>query len=424
MKEALLQYIWKNALYATTEYIADTGDTVVVQHPGKQSADQGPDFTEGRITINGTLWVGNVEIHTRASDWYLHKHNENPGYNNVVLHVVQENDRICVSERGRQIPAIRLNYDQTLEQRYHNLMLSELKIPCLPDIGSMEDSRISFWLQSLAVARLERKTAEIAALLQTVGGSWEEAFYIQLARSFGLKVNALPFELLAGSLPLKILLKEPENIVRTEALLFGQAGLLPKDSVDEYSGKLLAEYQYQRKIYGLKPIDGHLWKFLRLRPFSFPTVRLAQLAGLLAHGHRLFSQAMELKTREDFVHFFSCEVSTYWKNHYKFGTGSGTKTKRMGLSTVYLLAINTVIPFMFYYGQIKNRTELSERALALLEQLPAEKNAISALWEQVGIRARHALESQALLQLHAAYCQPRRCLQCAIGHHVINRCRP
>jgi hypothetical protein len=279
--------------------------------------------------------------------------------------------------------------------------------------------RIAFWLNTLSVERLASKTQSIRELLNITNNSWEEAFYIQLAISFGLKINTLPFELLARSLPLKVFRQQPADIFRAEALLFGQAGFLEEEPADAYQEALKKEYSYHKTKYKLTPIENHLWKFMRLRPLNFPTVRIAQLANLLSKQQKLFSYLMSVKDIQAMIDFLSCDVSEYWTHHYQFGKISPTQSKKLGKSSVYLILINSVIPFMFLYANNKNKPQLREHALSLLEQIPPEQNAVINQWEKIGVKARHASDSQALLELSHTYCKARKCLDCQIGHLIL-----
>jgi hypothetical protein len=423
MQEALLHYIWKNALLEQKEYLADTGERIRIIHFGFHNTDAGPDFTEAKIGIEGTLWAGNVEIHTDASDWYRHRHQENPAYNNVILHVVMNGDTKCHTESGRTVPTISLQPDPFLDKKYRSLMESEKKIPCTEELKFLDHSLIRFWLSALAIERLSSRTQAIRSLLRSTNNNWEEAFYIQLARSIGLNINSLPFEMLARSIPIKILQKTQGNITCAEALFFGQAGFLDSDLSDNYFLVLKKEYEYLRKKHALVPMEKHLWKFLRSRPLNFPTIRIAQLAGLLNSKEHLFSQIMEIRELPALKDFLSCTVSPYWNNHYIFGTESYCTGKELGSNTKLSIIINTVVPFLYVFGEIKNSNILKDRALEWLEQIPSEKNQVLKNWSVAGIKARHAADSQALLELYHQYCVPKKCLDCQLGHLVLNTAR-
>lgn len=419
MQEILLHYIWKNSLFGRIEYLADSGEEIQIIQTGIYNTNAGPDFTNAKIRIRNTIWAGNVEIHKRSSDWYHHRHHEDAAYNNVILHVVLTNDKTCLNQAGRAIPTVCITPEPELVTKYQQLMLSEKTISCNDYLPGIEPDRINFWLQNLLIERLMDKTESLNKLLQTTCNNWEEAFYIQLCRNFGLILNALPFELLARSLPLKILRHDPENRLRTEALLFGQAGFLGDEPTDDYMHNLKKEYSYHQKKHKLKPIEKHLWKFLRSRPLNFPGIRIAQLSALLCQSSSLFSDILNFEKPNEVVDYFSCDVSEYWKNHYIFGKESAPVEKKLGRSSVCLIIINTLAPFLFIYGDAKNKEFLKERAVSWLEELPSEKNHIIRMWKAAGILPRHAGESQALIQLTTNYCKLKNCLQCQIGNKLI-----
>ena len=277
MSEEFLQYIWKHQLYTNKKYVSNTGDQVELIHPGDQNTNAGPDFSNARVRIANTLWAGNCEVHVSSSDWTKHAHNLDPSYKNIILHIVKKNDVEIRNSDKILIPTIELEYPVVLEEKYKDLLKSELWIPCAKEISNVQSFQLYQWLTTLSVERLEKHSTEILSLLTACNNHWEEAFYVTLAKSFGFNVNSLPFQLLAKSLPLIILAKHKENLFQLEALLFGQSGLIT-NPVDNYSQLLFDEYKFLQKKYGLKPIDRHLWKFLRLRPSNFPTVRIAQFA--------------------------------------------------------------------------------------------------------------------------------------------------
>jgi hypothetical protein len=419
MQEALLHYIWKNSLFESKEYIADTGEKISIVETGMHNTDGGPDFTNSKIKINNTLWAGNVEIHKKTSDWTQHHHHNNATYDNVILHASLQNDKACINSQGRRIPCIEISFDPKIEQRFNLLIADSSMIPCHKSLHSLNSSIISFWLSALTIERLSVKTAYIQKLLKLTKNDWEETYYINLARSFGLKINALPFELLAKVTPLKIVSKHKCNIFELEALFLGQAGFLKEPLLDEYHASLHKEYIYLKTKYSLKGLESHLWKYLRLRPTNFPTIRIAQFCSLIHSSKRLFSITMESQTIEELLETYACSVSDYWKNHYKFGKETENKNKSLGLNTRMSLIINTIIPFMFIFADHKNKEQLKEKAIHLLESIPPEVNRITKKWSEYKIKSRHAGDSQALLQLTNEYCYHKRCLECQIGSLVL-----
>jgi hypothetical protein len=406
MQESLLQYIWKNSLFQQHKYNADTGESVDIIDPGVHNSDGGPDFTNARVEIDGTTWAGNIEIHI-------------PAYNNVILHVFTHTDRECFNSMGRQVPGIELQFDRGIEKRYRELIASRANIPCHNSLYKLNRALISFWLSALTIERLRLKISAIKELLEFTRNSWEEAFYIYVAHSFGLKINTLPFELVAKSIPLKILALHAKNQKQLEALLFGQAGFLEEVPRDEYQGNLKKEYLYLQAKYKLKPIKKHLWKFLRLRPKNFPTIRLAQFASLINRSKHLFSRTIECEEPGQLVRIYNCHVSEYWKNHYTFGKISEYSEKVLGKSTINSIIINTIIPFMFIFGEHKDNEAIKEKAILLLEKIPSEKNNITRTWASHAIHCRSAAESQALIELTTGYCHYKRCIDCQIGHLIL-----
>lgn len=419
MQETLLHYVWKHSLFDQKYYLADSGEQIKIIHPGQHNTDGGPDFTNARIKINDTTWAGNVEIHVKASDWHNHRHQENPAYDNTILHVVDHMDKGCVTSSGRKVPTISLHFDRSLLIRYNQLMLSNNEIRCTESLSDLDLSLVPFWLSALAVDRLRQKTQAIREVFSKAGNSWEEAFYIHLARSFGLKINAVPFELLAKMTPLKIVAKHAGSLFQLEALFFGQAGFLNDEPEDVYHHQLKDEYTYLKKLHSLKSLEKYLWKFMRLRPSNFPTIRIAEFCALIYGSQGLFSRIIGCENLPDLHDLLNSEVSEYWKEHYVFGKNAKRQKKNLGADAKNLLIINSIVPFTFVYGDNKNNEVLKEKAVRFLEALTAEKNNIIKEWDKLGVSARHAADSQALLQLKQNYCIPGKCLDCQIGNLIL-----
>jgi len=420
MQEVLLHFIWGNNLIRKKTFKADTGEKITIIEPGIQNFDGGPDFTNARIRIDDTTWAGNVEIHVDTCDWYHHKHHTDSAYDNVILHVAAKGDRPCFNSAGRQVPCILIMTPKKIEGRYTELLGSHDTIPCSMQLVKIDRSRKLFWMQALTVKRLENKSRSIRELLEYTRNSWEDAFFIHLARNFGLKINTVPFELLAKSIPLKYLNSKPGDLFRTEAILFGQAGFLKGKSQDDYHSGLKKEYDYLTKKYGLKPIDAHVWKFLRLRPSNFPTIRIAQLSYLISANTNLFSRTIDAGNMEQLYKLYSCEVSDYWKTHYNFRKITPVKEKNLGKYSINNLIINTIIPFLFVYGNLKNNQHIKDFAFSLLEGLPAENNKVTRQWKEAGFRISNAADSQALIELSEQYCSRKHCLDCQLGHMILS----
>jgi len=423
MREDFLHFVWRLRRFRLTELKTTTGQVLEIIHPGQHNHHAGPDFLDARIRIDGTLWAGNVEMHLRSSEWHAHKHQEDPNYNNVILHVVLEEDVVIRHQDGEPIPCLDLrNYLPVgLAKQYLRLLHSEQWVPCQQQLYTVPEITFNLWLDRLLVERLEERTLELEERLDRNGGDWEETFYQSLAWGFGLKVNADPFLMLAESLPLKTLLRHKNSLPQMEALLFGQAGLLEEDFTDEYPQQLQKEYQFLKQKYQLQPLSGNHWKFMRMRPANFPSVRIAQWATLLFRTGQLFSKMLVAQNLREIENAFVVELSNYWQTHFRFDKASKKSSKTLGKARIHLLVINIIAPFIFLYGKKRGADIYQERALRLMEAVPAEHNHILAEWKALGIDAKQAVQSQALLQLKNSYCNEKRCLDCAIGCSILKR---
>ena len=420
MTEEFLQFIWKYGLFEHSNLFTDSGDEIQVISLGEQNQDSGPDFLNARLKIGTTTWAGNVEIHQRSSDWYSHGHEADKAYDNVILHVVYRHDRPVMRRGGEMLPTLVLPCDETLYGNYRELIRNPGSMVCAGKLERVDALLLDCWLSSLAIERLARKSGYITEQLQQSAGNWEETFYISMARSFGFGLNSAPFEWVARSLPLTILSRHRDIPVQTEALLLGQAGFLDEGSLyPGYPEILVNEYTHLRRKYKLKPIGKHLWKFLRLRPVNFPTIRLVQFANLLQRSDGLFSQVVACQDVQELMKLFSAGVSEFWNTHYTFGKTSPFSRKKMGEGAVYSIIINTVIPFLFVYGTMNGRVEFRDKALDWLNRVPPETNRVIRGWNRAGVYPVSALYSQAILQLSENYCKRRRCLSCSIGAHLI-----
>jgi Protein of unknown function (DUF2851) len=322
---------------------------------------------------------------------------------------------------GERIPCLELKdrIPARILETYERLEHERAWIPCERFFAQTPDIIRLNWLDRLLVERLEQKTAAIAAMLEATGNHWEETFYRLLARNFGLKVNAEPFESLARSLPLSILARHTHNPLQVEALLFGQAGLLQSVFQESYPTALAKEYRFLQHKYQLTPMAGEQWKFLRLRPANFPSIRLAQFSALILHSAQLFSQILEAGSLREIEPLFTVEPGEYWLTHFQLDKPSAKRNKTPGRDFIHLLVINTIVPFLFYYGKLKQTERYQKRAFQLLEDLPAESNIILDGWRDLGVSARHAYQSQALIHLKTRYCDAKRCLECAIGNVIL-----
>ncbi|MDN3583240.1 DUF2851 family protein [Mucilaginibacter flavus] len=421
--EDFLHYVWKFRLFDRTDLQTEDGEALEIFSTGVHNTDSGPDFQTARVKIGDTLWAGNVEVHLSASDWQKHGHTTDNAYDNVILHVVYNNDLPLELANKRKVPTLQLKerIPAELYARYHQMVFgNQTIIPCEASIGGIEGLIMQNWLTRVLVERLEKKSAAVEAALIVNRGDWEETFYQFLAANFGFKTNALPFELLAKSLPQLTLAKHKNNPMQVEALIFGQAGFLEGDLKDEYPLKLKKEHDFLRKKYNLKPIENHLWKFMRLRPQNFPTVRLAQFAALIVNSNHLFSKILEIKDIDALRNLFaSIKTNEYWDDHFRFDVPSKSSPKTMGAASVDILLINTLALFLFSYGTHHKQQYYVSRALKLLENLPAEKNNITDDFVTLGLKITNAFESQALLELKNNYCNYKKCLQCGVGNKIL-----
>jgi hypothetical protein len=420
MTEDFLTYIWKNKLFQNTDMLWE-GENLEILFNGELNTDAGPDFTNAKIKIGNTVWAGNLEIHCNSSDWYRHNHDKNHAFDNVILHVVSNHDCEVYTSKGRKIPSIEIKYKPHFWENYYRLMHQEKWIPCADKISQVDSLVITSWISTLAVERLSEKTSEIEKNHEALISNWEEIFYKQLTKSFGFHVNTLPFELLTTTLTYKTLQKCQNDIIQTEALLLGTAGFLNDDYLDEpYYCKLKKEFYFLQNKYNIKPIDSHLWKFLRLRPGNFPIIRLAQLAALIKSSESLLPDILNADTPEKLRRILIHPLSEFWNTHYSFHHPSEVSEKMMGKDSADTIIINTIIPFLFIYGRFNAKPELEDRALQLLEQLPPEKNSVINNWKQCGVKAKNAFDTQALLQLKNKYCDKKRCVNCRLGTAIIS----
>ncbi len=421
MTEEFLYYIWRFRLF--NNCFANNGELVDIINVGERNINSGPDFFNAKIKIGNTIWAGNVEIHINTSDWYKHGHHKDKAYNNIILHVVYNNDKIIKRYNNEIIPTLELKgkFDDKLYFNYEQFMNSKLWIPCQNQIKEVETLIVKDWLESLLIERLEKKVKVIEHTLDLCNNSWEQTFYQHLACNFGFKVNAMAFELLAKSLPLIYLAKHKNNLFQIEAMLFGQAGLLNKKFKDEYPKKLQYEYIFLKQKFSLTPVNTNLWKFLRLRPSNFPLIRISQFANLIYKSTHLFSKITECKKVTEISALFNLSCSEYWDTHYIFDKSSVKRKKYIGKNAINTIIINTIVPFLFLYGIKKDDEIYKHRALQFLEQLPKENNGTIKKWDSTAIKSYSAADTQALLELKNNYCDLKKCLNCRIGNYILRQ---
>lgn len=419
--EAFLHYIWKLKLFNFSNLTTTEQESIEILKVGTHNHHAGPDFSNARIRIGNTLWAGSVEIHKKSSDWTKHQHQQDAAYQNTILHVVYEYDAPAYRPTGNSpIPTLVLKnrIPQQYLQRYWQLLNNNSWVACAAQFPKLPAIN-SLWLDRMAAERLEYKYKAIKLELEQTQYNWETVFYRFLARSFGLQQNAAPFEALAKSLPLLILAKHKQQLHQLEALLFGQAGFLTAESKDNYTKALQKEYRFLQKKYQLTGLLASSWKFGRMRPANFPTIRLAQFAALIHQSKHLFSKILETEQVQALRAMFSIQLEGYWNTHYQLGESSIFRRKQLGRRSVDLILINTIAPFLFSYGRYKGDERYQDRALQLLESLQPEQNALVNTWKSLGLVAKNAQDSQALIQLKKTYCDAKRCLDCAIGHQIL-----
>lgn len=430
--EDLVRYVWKHRLFPLTPLLTTDEQEVEVIHPGMENRSDGPDFFNAKVKIAGTLWVGNVEIHGKASDWLLHGHDTNKRYDSVVLHVAGMVDREIVRTDGTPIPQLELKVPEHIINNYAELRKTDHYPPCYRVIPELGNIVIHSFLSSLLYERLDMRSTQIAQRYEAHDKNWDDALFSTIARNFGFGTNGDAFDEWARRMPFRAVDKHADNLQQIEALFFGQAGLLEEDSVPTYYKEALAsdgyfqtlrrEYAFLAHKFDLRPMDYTTWRLLGMRPANFPHVRLAQLA-MLYHERRIsVSKLLAATDKSSLTELLRVGTSPYWDTHYTFAsTPSAPTKKRVTDNAVTLLLINSVAPFYYSYGRRKDSEQHCEQAVALLEQLKAENNYIIRGWIDCGLIVKHAADSQALIQLKKQYCDRRDCLRCRIGYEYLKK---
>ena len=427
--EQLIHYCWKHKLWPLEGMVTTDGRRVEVIDPGLHNHHSGPDFFNAKVKINGTLWVGNIEIHDRSSHWYQHGHDKDEHYNNVVLHVVGEADRDVQTLEGQFVPQMILKVPQNVRENYEQLLKTDQYPPCYRIIPKLTGLTIHSWMAALQTERLEQKTIAIYQRVKERNGSWEDGYFQTLARNYGFGINGDAFEEWARHIPLNAVGKHRDNLFQIEALFMGQAGLLELDTIPEryqkdalnegYFAKLRNEYQFLAHKFQLQPMDANLWRFLRLRPQNFPHIRISQLANLYYERKAGLSELLDCLDLVSLSEKMVTQVTPYWETHYTFGSESFKNAKHLSPFSINLLIINTCVPLLFAYGRQTAKEELCDRAFDILEQLKAENNYIIRMWKECGLDVKSAGDSQALIQLKKEYCDKKKCLRCRFGYEYL-----
>lgn len=428
MKEELLHFIWNYKLFKPQHLLSVNGARLKIFYQGELNKDAGPDFFNARIEVDGITLVGNVEIHVNSSDWLKHGHENDNAYNNLVLHVVYRCDKTIEQNKKHNVEVLELkNYlDEKIIKKYNSLITSDGALPCFKHIKDVENLKLQSWLQRMLIERLEGKTEYVRHVFASANNDFSQTFYLMLARNFGFKVNAEPFELLAKQLPLSVLLKHSSNLFQLEALIYGCAGFLNKPYKAKYLQQLQNEFEFLKNKYKLKELDSSLWKFLRLRPANFPTVRFWQFAMLIHKCNALFTNPEKFNTTKLLHEAISYKHEGYFSNHYK-PDGKEVKTlKGIGKNSIENIIINTMAPFLFFYGQQTGKDKFIDSAIECFENLPFEDNVKTRYFLKAGLKfsqrdafGKNAAQSQGLITLFDNYCKNTRCLDCGIASSLL-----
>lgn len=421
IKEDLLHYVWKTKQIDLSDLKTVDGKEVEIKAFGIHNHDAGPDFSHGKVIIDGTQWVGNIEMHIRSSDWEKHSHDSDPAYDSVILHVVYDYDIPIYTTSEVEIPCIELRdrIKPALKNNYARLLQAETPIPCGHMLNRIDELTLTMWKDRLIAERLESKSQYIKGILTTTTYDWNETLYITLTRYMGSRVNTEAFESLALNLPHQILLKNADKLLSVEALLYGVGGMLEAGYKDSYFQSLQREYRFLAQKYTLTHIPPSMWKFSKMRPANFPTVRIAQLAAILCETPRLFSRILEAEDADAIFALLDGRASPYWDEHYRFDKKSISRAKNITPGFKALIAINVVAPILYLYGLEKDDSTYTDKAVRLLQSIKPEKNSIITKWNDLGIRVSSAMDTQAYIHLRKQYCDHRKCLSCSIGNKLV-----
>ena len=416
MKEEFLHYLWKFKKFDTLHLQTSQDEPVTIIKTGDYLELAGPDFFNAQIIIGDQKWAGNVEIHLKSSDWYVHGHENDAAYENVILHVVWEHDTDIYGKNNRQIPVLVLkNYvSSDILASYNALIISKSWIFCERSIGDIDEFVLKNWQERLFVDRLERKSKFIYDLLEETNHDWEAVLFSLLAKNFGLNTNGNSFLQIAKSIPFSIIRKESFEVENLEAILLGTSGLLDDEKEDVYFIDLKLRYYYLLHKYQLEKQHVDSVQFFKHRPDNFPTIRLSQLANLYHKHQNIFSKIIDLKSVKSVYDLLEISASLYWQNHYQFDKESIKKPKVLSKAFLDLIIINTIIPIQFAYSNIRDES-ISEDLIAFMNEVTPEKNAIIDKFKSFGVSCKNAFETQSLLELKNEYCNKKACLKCALG---------
>jgi hypothetical protein len=421
--EKLLHFIWKYKLLKPGELRTLNGNIVKIIHPGELNTDSGPDFFNAQIEIGSLTLAGNIELHTRSSDWIKHGHQHDDAYNKLILHAVYQHDVSIEQNENFNVEVLELKeyIEEGIMEKYRTLLTAKNELACGNQIKKIDPIKMTSWLQRMLVERLESKTNYVKQLFEVSNNDYVQTFYILMARNFGFKVNSEPFELLAKSLPLHILLKHYQNLFQLEALLFGTAGFLNEQFKDKYGQKLQNEFEYLKHKYNIKPLNVELWKYLRLRPANFPTQRIAQFALVIHNCPEIFLNPVAFTGKIELNGALIHQHSDYWKKHYSFDDGESNNIKGMGENSIQNICINTLAPYLFFYGKQNDEQKFIDKALNILESVPFEENVKTGIFIEAGLNFKTSSESQGLINLYDNYCKHKHCLNCAVASNLLTQ---
>lgn len=421
--EEIFQLLWSNRMLGLS-FTLESGKRVRVIDPGVLNRNSGPDFFNAKINIDGRVWIGNIEIHMKASDWHRHGHSNDPAYDNVILHIVAVSDTRIIRKDGSEMAQMRVSLPENFYTTFAYLTTINSDIRCASSLHKTDSTRRLDWIETLTIERLQHKATRIEETLKKTNGDWNEACFMTLARALGFGLNGIPFEMLAESIELNHLRRHSDNILQMEAILFGQAGLLdPVLYITDRRYQIMCrEYQFLARKYSMHPIPKASWKFARTRPQNLPYRRIALLAKSMTETPDLLNRILETKGDEDRLRsLFQWKVDPYWSKRLTFGSETQAEANPPSLSegSINILLINVAVPLLYTYALMHSDHEMKESAIGLLTNLPPEKNTIIRNWQQLGLDAKNAGTSQALIHLKKEYCEKHECLRCRFGHHVL-----
>ncbi|NKI33410.1 DUF2851 family protein [Croceivirga thetidis] len=420
MREEFLHFVWKNKKFKTKDLYTVSGDIISIVSLGQINYLAGPDFFNAKIEIAGQLWAGNVEIHLKSSDWYAHNHENDTNYNNVILHVVWEDDANVFRPDNTTIPCLELKDIVPLDllDNHASLMKSKKFINCEKDFTSIDNFTREHWLERLFVERLEQKSKLIFELLKASKNDWEKVLFCVLMKNFGLNINGPLFFDVAKTIDFTVFRKVKYDVIKSESLLFGMSNLLNGEAEDSYHKNLQEEFAFLSKKFRLQNNSLQKPNFYGLRPNNFPTIRLSQLANVYKKSENLFLKVIETNELNEIKSIFEAAASYYWDTHFVFGKNSRKSRKKLTSTFIELLIVNTILPIKFSYA--KNIGEsVPEHIINIARSLKPETNSIISKLENIGSKSMSAFDTQSKIQLFNSYCKENKCLKCSIGNKLL-----